>query len=258
VGADFRIAGALLLLAACDSSFLPLRGKFEIGRDPMVVFAGGREGSGGDLYALSPAGGQAVPITFSAVAEMRPALSPDGVTVAFLRAGSLTDSTPAGVWVLNLLNGAERRIELPAGAGSPERVGWADGGRSLVVKAGGKIYRADAPPAAGTATPVDAAGHAAAESALAVLLGAPPFGRAVACRDGPDLCVVGDTGAPTVFARGAREPVRWGGDSIGYLERDRLMVRPLGAGRARLVEWTGVPLRLGQLSMFPGTIAEPR
>jgi len=95
-------------------------------------------------------------------------------------------------------------------------------------------------------------------SALAVLLGSPPFGRAVACPNGEDLCVVGDTGAPAVFARGAREPARWGADSIAYLERDRLMVRPLGTGRARVVEWTGVPPRTGQLSMFPGAIAEPR
>ena len=259
MGADrLRIVVALLLLAACERSFLPLRGKIDVGRDPMVVFAGGREGSGGDLYALSTGGGPAIPITFSAVAEMRPALSPDGVVVAFLRAGSLTDTMPAGVWVLNLLNGAERRIELPAEAGPPEQVGWADGGRSLVVRAGGQLYRAAAPPAGGAATPVGAGGRAAAESALAVLLGSPPFGRAVACPAGEDLCVVGDTGAPAVFARGAREPARWGPDSIAYIEGDRLMVRPLGTGRARMVEWTGVPPRRGQLSMFPGAIAEPR
>jgi hypothetical protein len=258
-GADrLRIVGVLLLLVACERSFLPLRGKFDIGRDPMVVFAAGQEGSAGDLYALPTAGGAAIPVTFSAVAEMRPALSPDGVMVAFLRAGSLTDSLPAGVWVLNLLNGAERRIELPDEAGPPEQVGWAGGGRSLVVRAGGRLYRAGVPPDAAVATPVSGGERAAAESSLAVLLGSPPFGRAVPCPGGEDLCVLGDGGAPVVFARGAREPARWGADSIAYLEGDRLMVRPLAAGRARTVEWTGVPPRRGQLSMFPGTSAEPR
>jgi hypothetical protein len=191
------------------------------------------------------------------VAEMRPALSDDGVMVAFLRAGTLTDTMPTGVWVLNLLNGGERRIELPAEAGPPEQVGWADRG-TLVVRAGGRLYRATAPPASGAARLVEADGRAAAESVLAVLLGSPPFGRAVPCANAEDLCVVGDTGAPTVFARGAREPARWGEDSIAYQEGDRLMVRPLGAGRARTVEWSGVPPRRGQLSMFPGASGEPQ
>ncbi|HEU4473986.1 MAG TPA: hypothetical protein VFR72_04060 [Gemmatimonadales bacterium] len=251
------LAAALLLSAACRSSFLPLRGKIEVGRDPMVVFAGGQEPSSGDLYALPTAGGRAIPITFSAVAEMRPALSEDGVMVAFLRAGTLTDSMPTGVWVLNLLNGAERRIELPGEAGPPEQVGWAGRG-TLVVRAGGRLYHAAAPPAAGAAMPVETEDRAAAESVLVVLLGSPPFGQAVPCANQEDLCVVGDTGAPTVFARGAREPARWGEDSIAYLEGDRLLVRPLSAGRARTVEWSGVPPRRGQLSMFPGASDEPR
>ena len=60
----------------------------------MVVFVGGDGAGGGDLYAVPTAGGRAIPITFSTVGEMRPALSPDGGAVAFLRAGSLTDSAP--------------------------------------------------------------------------------------------------------------------------------------------------------------------
>ncbi|MBA3319004.1 MAG: hypothetical protein H0T50_13075, partial [Gemmatimonadales bacterium] len=146
--------GTLLLLAACESTFLPLRGKLAVGRDPMVVFVGGDGRAGGDLYAVSTAGGRVIPITFSTVGEMRPALSPDGGEVVFLRAGSLADSSPASVWVMNLMNGAERQVALPDGAGPPEQVGWTDGGRSLVMRAGGRLYRADAPPAKGAATPV--------------------------------------------------------------------------------------------------------
>jgi hypothetical protein len=252
------LAVGLVLLAACERTFLPIRGKFDVGRDPMVVFVGGDGPAGGDLYALSTAGGRPIAITFSTVGEMRPALSPAGGEIAFLRAGSLTDSSPASVWVMNLINGAERQVALPAGAGLPERVGWAGGGGSLVVRAGGRLYRADAPPAEGAARPVPEAERAAAESALAVLLGRPAFGRAVSCANAEDLCVVGDTGSPALFARGAREPARWGDDSVAYLEGDRLMVRPLAAGRARQVEWSGMPARPRQPSVFAGAATEPR
>jgi len=225
----------------------------------MVVFVGGDGRAGGDLYAVSTAGGRVIPITFSTVGEMRPALSPDGGEVAFLRAGSLADSLPASVWVMNLMNGAERQVALPDGAGPPEQVGWTDGGRSLVMRAGGRLYRADAPPAKGAATPVAGTERLAAESALAVLLGRPAFGRAVPCADPVDLCVAaGDTGAPAPFARGAREPARWGDDSVAYLEGDRLMVRPLAAGRARQVEWSALPPRPRQPSVFAGATTERR
>jgi hypothetical protein len=252
-----RRAGGLLLLVACESTFLPLRGKFEVGRDPMVVFVGGDGPAGGDLYAVPTSGGRAIPITFSTVGEMRPALSPDGAAVAFLRGGSLADSAPASVWVLNLINGAEREIELPEDAGRPEQAGWTDGGRSLVVRAGGKLYRAE-PPAEGAARPLPVAQRAPAESALAVLLGRPAFARAVPCANPEDLCVVGDTGSPALFARRAREPARWGDDSVAYLEGDRLVVRPLAAGRARQVEWSALPARPRQPSVFAGATGEPR
>ncbi len=224
----------------------------------MVVFVGGDSPGGGDLYAVPTSGGQAIPITFSSVGEMRPTLSPDGAAVAFLRAGSLTDSVPESVWVLNLINGAERRVELPKDAGPPEQVGWIDSGRSLVMRAGGRLYRVEAPPAMGTARPVPAVERASAESALAVLLGSPAFARAVPCGNAEDLCVVGDTGAPGLLARGAREPARWGDDSVAYLEGDRLVVRPLSAGRARQVEWSALPARPRQLSVFAGATVEPR
>lgn len=253
-----RLAGGLLLISACEGGFLPLRGMFEVGRDPMVVFVGGEGPSGGDLYALLATGGRPVPITFTAVGEMRPAVAPDGGAVVFLRAGSLDDSLPASVWVLNLTNGAERRIELPEDAGRPERVGWTDAGRALVISAGEALYRAAAPPVDGPARPIAGAGRAAAESALAVLLGNPVFARAVPCANGEDLCLAGDTGLPAILARGAREPARWGDDSVAYLVGDRLVVRPLGAGRARVVNWSGVPVRPRQLSMYPGSSAEPR
>lgn len=250
-----RLAGGLLLLAACERTFLPLRGRIAVGSDPMVVFVGGAGPAGGDLYALPTAGGRAIPITFSPVGEMRPALSPDGGAVAFLRGGSLTDSLPASVWVMNLTNGTEREVRLPGGAGAPEQVGWTGEGRALVIRAGGRLYRTGAPPARDVAVPVAGAERAAAESALAVLLGRPVFARAVPCADGENLCVLGDTGSPALLAAKAREPARWGDDSVAYLEGGRLVVRPLGAGRARVVEWSAVPPRPRQPTVFAGATA---
>lgn len=223
----------------------------------MVVFVGGDAPAGGDLYALQADGGGAIPFTFSVVGEMRPTLSPTGGQIAFLRGGSLTDSLPASVWVLNLTNGAERQVRLPLGAGRPEAVGWDEGGAALVVRTAAGIYRASAPPEQGEAAPVPGPERAAAESSLAVLLGSPAFARVVPCVDPADLCVVGDSGAPALLAEDASDAARWGGDSVAYLAGGRLVVRPVGPGRVRVIDWSGVPARPRQLTVFPGA-TEPR
>lgn len=238
------------MLAACEGGFLPLRGKLDVGQEPMIVFVAG-PATAGDLYALAAVGGKPIAITFSPVSEARPALAPGGDAVAFLRSGALRDSTPASVWVLNLATGAERKIELPARAGAPERVGWTADGRGLVVRAGGRLYRADG--AADGASPVIRAERAAAESSLAVLLGEPVFAEVLPCATSSDLCVRSSDGAITPLARGAADPARWGSDSVAYLEGDRLIVRPVGPGHPRSVSWTGVPERPRQLSVFPGS-----
>lgn len=243
---------ASLVLAACERGFLPLGGRFEIGQDPMVIFVGGDAPAGGDLYALEADGGGAIPITFSPVGEMRPALSPDGSQVAFLRGGSLTDSLPASAWVLNLVNGAERRVPLPPGAARPGRLGWTDGGTALVVGTAAGIYRVPAPPREGEARALAGPARLAAESSLAVLLGRPAFARVVPCDDPGDLCVAGDRGPPVLLARAAAEPARWGDDSVAYLAGGRLVVRPVGPGRARVVAWSGVPPRPRELTVFAG------
>lgn len=246
---------ASLVLAACERGFLPLGGRFEIGRDPMVIFVGGDAPAGGDLYALQADGGGAIPITFSVVGELRPSLSPDGGQVAFLRGASLTDSMPASVWVLNLVNGAERQVPLPLRTGPPERVGWRE--RALVVGTRGGVYQVPPPPAEGEARLLAGPARAAAESSLAVVLGNPVFARVVPCDDPADLCVVGGSGASALLAEDAGDAARWGDDSVAYLTGGRLVVRPVGPGRARVVAWSGVPARPRQLTVFPGA-TEPR
>jgi len=238
------------LLLACTGSLPPLRNRIEVGRDRYLVFVGGGGPAGGDLYAVPASGGQPFPITFTNVGEMRPALSPDGAALAFLRGGSLRDSTPSSVWVMNLLNGAERDLPLPPGAGLPRGVGWTRDGGSLVVDTDGGLYRVGVPPAPAAPRAVPQAQRAQAESTLAVLLGTPAFARVVSCAAPGDLCVAGDTGAPALLARGATDPVRWGSDSVAYLTRGLLEIRPLGPGRARRFDWSSVPRRPRQLTTF--------
>ena len=242
-----------LFLLACDPTLPPLRGQMEIGRDPYAVFVGG-EGPNSDLYAVRPDGGSPVRISFTNVAELAPALSPDGGGLAFLRGTSLTDSTPASVWVMNLLSGGERELVLPKGAGRPIDVGWGPGGKSLIVSASKGLYRFNAPPADPDPRPIPAAERVRAESSMAVLLGDPVFTRVVPCKKTRrDLCVVGATGRPGLLAQAVRDPVRWGGDSVAFFVGDRLQVRPLGPGRPRILMMSKTPERPRGMTFFPGT-----
>ncbi|HEX3234075.1 MAG TPA: hypothetical protein VHR41_07740 [Gemmatimonadales bacterium] len=241
--------GALL---ACEGTLPPLRGQLEVGRDAYAVFVAGKGIAGGDLYAVRTEGGSAIPLTFTTVGEMRPALSPDGGAVAFVRGQSLRDSTPGTVWVMNLLTGADRELALPKGAGLPTRVGWSHDGRSIVVAAAAGLYRFDAPPAAPDPRLIPPAERAAAESSLAVLLGEPVFTRVVPCQEPGALCVAGDTGAPGLLARGARDATRWGPDSVAFVTGGEIEIRPLGPGRARRLQVSGAPGPLRQITAFTG------
>lgn len=244
-----------LAALACSGSLPPLRGQMEVGRDAYAVFVAGGGAAGGDLYAVRTSGGPVVPITFSTVGEMRPALSPDGASLAFLRGASARDSTPGSVWVMNLLSGAERQVVLPKGSGAPSRVGWSADGHALVVAAEAGLYGSETRPRPSDARPVPADERPAAESSLAVLLGRPVFARVVPCAERDALCVAGDTGAPGLLARGARDAARWGDDSVMFFLGDAVEIRPLGAGRARRLDWEDVPPRPRQMTVFPGASA---
>lgn len=239
-----------LFLLSCSGTLPPLRGQIEVGRDAYAVFVAG-SGTGGDLYAVRGEGGVPIPITFTNVAELSPALSPDGTELAFLRGLSLRDSTPATIWVMNLLNGAERELPLPKGAAAPRRVGWGLG-HTVVVETGGGLFSIHAPPSAPDPQPIPAASRAVAESSLSVPLGDPVFATVVPCETSGDLCVVADTGAPGVLARGAHDPLRWGPDSVAFFVDDEVEVRPLARGRPRRLELSGAPARPRQMTFFAG------
>ena len=222
-----------------------------IGSDPYAVFVGGGP-LNSDLYAVRPDGGPAVPVTFTNVAELRPALSPDGMKLAFLRGASLDDSTSASAWIMNLRSGSERELLLPKGAGPPQRVGWERDGKTVIVKTSDALYRVRPPPGKADAQAIPEAERAAAESSLAVLLGDPVFTRVVPCEKARDLCTVGRRGRPSLLATSVRDPLRWGPDSVAFFVGDRLQIRPLNRGRPRLLLMTNAPERPRAMTFFPG------
>lgn len=239
-----------MALAGCGRSLPPLRGQMEVGRDGYAVFVAGNSPAGGDLYAVRMEGGEAVPITFTNVGEMRPRLSPDGTSIVFLRGGSLTDSMPTAVWVMNLNTGAEDELTLPRGAGLPTEAAWSQGGRVIVVAAGRSLYCFDAPPASADGHLVEGAMRATAESSLAVLLGDPAFTRVVPC-EGSSLCTVSDSGAKDLLARDARDALPWGTDSVAYFSGGAVEIRPLGGGKSRRLE-IEAPAGARQMTAFMG------
>lgn len=229
-----------LLLAAlvgCRGTLSPLSNKLEVGEEPYLAFVADGEGGVGDLFASALAGGVPFQVTFTRVDERLPALSPDGLMLAFVRARAPGDTTAADLIVMNLLNGAERRADLgPAAA--VEALAWAGDGGTLYARRGEAIYALPAPPSQGTLRPVDPARAAAADSAFRVLLGRPPVGEAMPCADPPGICARLGDGEPALLAPGATHPVRWPGDSVAYLDRGAWTIRPLGGGATRIMRWT--------------------
>jgi hypothetical protein len=243
-----------LLLASC--SLPPLRGRVEIGKDPYGVFVG--EGSGGsDLYAFHGETGETVALTFSPVREFGPVLTPDGAVVAFLRASAARDTAErrSTVWVMNLISGTERELRFPRGTDeTPERVGWSMDGSRLYVETDRQVWMFPMPPGA-AGVPVRPADRARADSALTVLLGLPVFARAEACAaDLSSLCAITAAGVEQLLARAARDPARWGSDSVAFLSEGEVHIRPLGGGTTRVVKLTPARRVLSGLSCFPGRL----
>ncbi len=220
-----------------------------VGRDAYVIFVADAPDGVSDLFGVRADGGRTFQITFTPVREARPALSPDGSMVAFLRGRRLGDTLAATPWVMNLLSGAERRLELPVEVRA-DAMGWGAEGKSLYVRSGRFAYVLPAPPAEGPAEAVAPDRWGQVDSALGVFVGEPKFARIVQC--GRGLCAARDSGNPAPIADRGRDPARWGSDSVGYFAGDELIVRPLGPGRSRRVAWDRPPPNPRELTVFHG------
>ncbi len=246
------VAG-LLVVAGCRGTLSPLSNRVAVAEEPYAVFVGDGEGGVGDLFAVGAGGGQVFQITFTRVDERAPALSPDGVMLAFLRAGGSENRAGPGVAVMNLLNGAERDFSLPNDAGTATRLAWSRDGRVIYIASSGGAYRVAAPPSDSSPSKVGAEEIPAGDSALSVILGEPPFARVITCAAGTGLCLENASGHAEPMAATGRDATRWGADSVGYFVGETFTVRPLGSGTARTLRWNRPPEHPRELVFFPGS-----
>lgn len=247
-----RFIPLLALLAACGQHFTPLQNRISVGKEAYVVFVAEGQGSQGDLYAVDANGGLAYPFTYSLASESRPALDPTGVMLAFLRSSSDTSTGPRKLWVMNLLNGSERELPLAAGV-IPDEVAWSRNGGTIFVGTRSGLWALMPPPAAAEPKRLTGSDSLAADSALALLVGDPPFARIEPCHAGADdICAFAASRAPQVVDSPASGPFRWGSDSLGYFVGGRIYVRPLGGGKPREVRVEQAPDHPRQATWFAG------
>src|SRR5262249_31262433 len=156
-------------------------------------------------FAAPAGGGAFVRLTFNRAEERTPKLSPDGLSVAFLRHG--LGSSDWSLVVLDLVGNAERSRALPREAGEPTGLGWSATGDRLVVHAGG--YFATRSPGPLLLARIDSL---AGDSLVHERLGSERQGLIRECPLG--LCVtVGDSVTP--LGTGRTGAIRWGADSVG-------------------------------------------
>jgi hypothetical protein len=243
---------ALIALTSCRISMSPLQNRLAPGQEPFAIFVADGEAGLGDLYAIRPEGGATIPVTYTRVREMAPALSPTGTSLAFIREATSGDPSTRRVVVMNLLNGNEKVI--PPSALPPEAVAWSADAATLYFRAGAMLLATPAPPERPSIRALDSLQSLRADSAFWALLGAPVFGRAVECPEG-GVCVVLADGTRSLVAADGRGGVRWGSDSVGYFVGNDFVVRPLGAGHARRLQLTPPRANPREMTFFPGPTA---
>jgi hypothetical protein len=240
------LLGGLLTLGC---SLSPLHRKIKVGEEPFVVFVASGPDDKADLFASAPTGGEPVRLTFTAMTERMPRLTPRGDMVAFLR--ERTTDSGQDLVVMNLLSGAERLLELPAETGVVTALGWSRDQSAIYLQGSTSRWRVTAPPAPIAIALLDASTTAEADTALMVVLGTPAFARAEPCAQG-GICVVGPSGMPTQLSVEGRAPFRWGSDSLAWFDNDRIMIRSLGPGNVRQLSWDA-----GVSELREGSFAEP-
>ncbi|HRP07668.1 MAG TPA: hypothetical protein PLL69_04190 [Gemmatimonadales bacterium] len=221
----------MLGLAACTLS--PLSRKIKVGEEPMVVFVATANNEWTDLFATRPVGGEVVQLTFTRLRESMPRLTSHGEVVAFVRTRG--EEPGEDLVVMNLLNGAERLLELPPEAGRIAGLGWSSDDAWVFVRSDNGYWRVAAPPATLTVDLLGGADTATAHAATMVQLGRPAFATATVCDSG-GICITGPSGVPASISAEGSAPFRWGSDSVAWIENGTIVVRSLGPGAARRIE----------------------
>ena len=248
-GVDFALC-ALLFAPACRG-VSPLGQRIPVGTGPFAIVVGEGPDQQTDLFALDAGGGEVMRLTFTRGRESGLSLHPAGVVVAFIRReAGVSDSGPAALVALNLVNSSEREAPLPSGIGVARRAGWSPDGSRLYVLGDSGIAMSAAPPTPLSFARVDTLSPewAGADSATAVLFGTPAFARLETCAKdcissaAMPWCIVTPNGRKTELGR-VVSPFRWGSDSLAFVESEKLTVRPLGGGVSRVVTWSRAPLK---------------
>ena len=236
-----RTAAVLTLgvvAAACNLS--PLKNRIKVGEEAIVVFVG--EGTDGntDLFVVPASGGTIAQLTFTALHESMPRISPRGDAVALLRARDTAATTPGEIVLMNLLNGAERTLPLPDDAGRVTTIAWGADGSTLLVRTAKDTWQLSTPPDAPRATPARGALFVTADSLFELWVGEPRFARIITCSDG-GVCAVGPRVDTTVLSALGRDPLRWGEDSVAWFEGEGMVIRGIGPGTVRRMLWKQPP-----------------
>ena len=235
----------VVLGAGCGLS--PIDHRIKLGEEPFMVFVGEGTDHNTDLFTTTAGGGPVYQLTFTRVVERAPELSHDGIMVAFLRMRDTLPGTRRDVVIMNLENGAEKTIPLPATAGLARSLGWGAGEGVVYVRTDDGLWQVDVPPSGGEATAVPEADVETATRTLSGWLGQPPFAEAFDCPAG--VCLVGPRRDTTVLSTTGHDPMRWGTDSVAWFEGHEIVVRPLGTGRVRRFSLKDAPANVREGSM---------
>ena len=254
----FALLVILASTTACRDTFYPLKNRITPGIDPFVVFTADGQADAGELWAGEASGGPVFQLTYTLSDEDAPALSPSGGVLAFIRSPSRADSAGRRVWFMNLVTGNERELPAFPDSSVPLRLAFAAAETTLFVRTTQGLWSVAAPPTAYPPTRLRGPDSVAADSALTVFIGDPPFARIGPClvRNG-SLCAFPPGKDETPLQEGGFDPVRWGADSVGYFVGDRLLVRSGEGGRVREVKWVRVPVRPRHPTFAPAASPHP-
>ena len=238
----FRHVAAIMLLgsvvAACNLS--PLSTRIKVGEEPIVVFIGEGVDGNTDLFVVPASGGSIMQLTFTPLHESMPRLNTRGDIVAFLRARDSAATTPTEVVIMNMLNGAERALDLPDGAGRATAIAWGPDSNSLYVRSATGRWRMATPPAPPLSVEARGSEAITADSVFELWVGEPRFARVIPCAGG-GVCAVGPRVETTVLSPLGRDPLRWGADSVAWFEGDGMVIRGIGPGTVRRMLWKRPP-----------------
>ena len=227
-----------LMVAACNLS--PLSKHIKVGEEPIVVFIGEGIDGNTDLFVVPASGGSIMQLTFTPLRESMPRLNTRGDIVAFLRARDTAATTPNEVVIMNMLNGAERSLDLPDGAGRATTIAWGPDSNSLYVRSATGSWRIATPPSPPSAIALRGGDFVTADSVFELWVGQPRFARIIRCASG-GVCAVGPRVDTTILSPVGRDPLRWGTDSLAWFEGDGMVIRGIGPGTVRRMLWKRPP-----------------